>query len=487
MITRVCVTKPVSSFANFPIEGFNAAATHKKAKAAGRLEAQNLTNKLALKRQQKEKMETIVALATPFGRGGINVIRLSGDTAVEIASRLFDKLPKEPNKMQLGTLKTAFFSDKALAVYFAAPNSFTGEDVVEFHCHGGTAIAQGVISAFLASGARIAEGGEFTKRAVLNGKMSLINAEGAADMINANTLAQVRNGYNILTNKLTEQIKECLDQLVSLSAKVEVALDYPDDYDFTFSDEHIFETMQTLRRLQKSAAAGNLIANGIDVAIVGKPNVGKSTLLNALVGYDRAIVSSIAGTTRDCVSESILYKDTRINFIDTAGLRETTDQIELLGIQLTHRAINNSGFVLMVVDGQDEISQDEVYFIQSLKELNKPHLILFNKGDIITSEIKGVVISAKCNLNLQVIFDNIYAQYQKGAANANDTVLTNARHISAVNRAVRELEIIEHSIGPLDCVATQLLMAINALGEITGDNASESVIDNIFSNFCVGK
>lgn len=432
-------------------------------------------------------METIVALATPIGRGGINVIRLSGGNAREIASKLFDNLPKVANFMQLGTLKTPYFCDKAFAVFFASPHSFTGEDVVEFHCHGGTTIASGVLSTLLSKGARLAEKGEFLRRAVLNGKLSLLNAEGVADMINANTLAQVRNGYNQLTNKLTKTLAQCQEELIHLSAQIEVALDYPDDYEFDFLDNHIAQPLATLRKLQKSAYAGNLIANGINVAIVGKPNVGKSTLLNALVGYERAIVSDIAGTTRDCVSESIMYKDTRINFVDTAGLHDTDDQIEIMGIKLTHNAINTSGYVLVVVDAAEGLSQAEQEFVYTLKEMGKPHLILFNKGDSITSDIKGIVISAKYNVNLQIVFDSIYNEYQKGTISENDTVLTNARHITAIEKAIEALEDLEHSIQPLDCVATRLLVAIDALGEITGSRASESVIDNIFSNFCVGK
>ncbi|MBQ8505423.1 MAG: tRNA uridine-5-carboxymethylaminomethyl(34) synthesis GTPase MnmE, partial [Clostridia bacterium] len=320
---------------------------------------------------------TIVALSTARGRSAIAVIRMSGDDAIEIAKKIFAPFPKQPNLLKVGTIKTEHFNEHAMCVYFVAPHSYTGENSVEFHCHGGTAVPQAVIEKCLENGAVMAQNGEFSKRAFINGKQNLTNAEGIIEMIDAETASAAKAGANLLENKLGKKVIALQDQLLDLLSACEAALDYPEeDLELPTTqqvDTQLADIEKQLSSLISTTALGKIAKNGIDVAILGAPNVGKSSLLNALLGTDRAIVSQIEGTTRDTLTESVVYRDIKFNFIDTAGLRQTTDEIEEEGIRRAHLAAQNADVVLFVVDNENT---------PLTLEMMPPIVTIFNKSDL---------------------------------------------------------------------------------------------------------
>ena len=430
--------------------------------------------------------EVIAAISTPVGRGAISVVRMSGKGSIEIAKSLFKNMPEKANELKLGRFNGENFSDQAMCVYFSSPRSYTGEDMVEFQMHGGYAVANAALKTLLNNGCRLAEHGEFTKRAYLNGKMNLANVEGVMDIIDAESVTAAENGYKMLTGALDGKISELQDKLTDLLAQIEVALDYPEeDLEYVTKEQikdALSEVKQKTQNLLDTSSKGRIIKNGVNIAIVGKTNVGKSSLLNTLVGYDRAIVTDIEGTTRDTLSESYVYRDVKFNFIDTAGLRKTSDVVENIGIERSKKAVENADIVLLVYDGEKVDSEYEEI------AKNPKTIKVFNKADIKNHGNDVLSVSAKTGENVEKLKEVIYEKIKLGNISSSDVMITNARHIDCLNRALKSLdranEVIDET---LDCISLEIREGWQALGEITGATANEEVVNRIFEKFCVGK
>lgn len=429
---------------------------------------------------------TIVALSTAIGRSAISVIRMSGDDSINIAKQIFKPFPEKPNILKVGTLTTEHFNEQAMCVYFAAPHSYTGENLVEFHCHGGIAVPNAVIQACLKQGAVPARNGEFSKRAFVNGKQNLTNAEGIIEMINAETASAAKAGANLLENKLGKKITALQDRLLDLLAQSEATLDYPEEdleqVAKTDAEKTLGEIIDELSELISTFTLGKIAKSGIDVAIVGRPNVGKSSLLNALLGSDRAIVSDIQGTTRDTLSESVAYKDIKFNFVDTAGLRETADVVEAEGVKRAKKAADSADVVLNVTDNPSD---------RSVYPTIRPQIRVFNKCDLYAEMpccADSIVVSAKSG-NVEEIKEAIYEMFSAGEIEQSDLLITNQRHLNCLTSAKQQLvrAKAECKNTTLDVISSALRQAWQTLGEITGTTADERIIDRIYSKFCLGK
>lgn len=430
--------------------------------------------------------ETIVAIATASGTGGVAVIRLSGNNSLEIAKKMFSKNIRniEPNYMYAGDICGDGFTDYGFFVYFKSPRSFTGEDVVEFHCHGGVQIARGIVKKCVNSGARLAERGEFTKRAFLNGKLSLASAEGMIDMINAESLALLRAGSMLYSEKLTEKVRRLQDELKDILASVAVEIDYPEeDSDGADLDKIIEEVTKLKNELEVLIAGyfcGKKIKNGVTVAICGKPNTGKSSLLNALIGYDKAIVSDEAGTTRDAVEGRIEIDGVMYNFVDTAGIRNDAGKVESIGIERAKSVISSADIILSVTeDGEFIIPEDA-----SGKVIK-----VYNKSDLKAPDTDcDICVSAKTGKGVEEL-KKLIAATAVGDNALDKAYVIEERHYSALRRASESLNSAVENIGgfTLDLISVDLKEAWEALGEITGETASEEIISTVFSKFCVGK
>jgi len=345
---------------------------------------------------------TIAAIATPTGVGGVSIVRVSGKDALKIASKIFhspllkDITSIKPRYMYLGDVKTMNFTDKSLFVYFQAPHSYTGEDVIEFQCHGGTVIARGILEELLNNGATLASPGEFTKRAYINGCLTLDAAEGVIDMINAESEAEVRAGYGLLEGALAIKIKEMQKGLTQMLAKIEVTLDYPEvDYEEQTSAEILVELKKLETQLQgliDSSKTGRLLKEGTKILILGRPNVGKSSLLNAMLNYSRAIVTDIEGTTRDIIEETYVYNGAKFVIIDTAGIRDSGDVIEQMGIEKAKSLINQSDVILLTLDASQGISAEDKNISSLLA--GKNIIVVVNKADLISANSNDVANSS---------------------------------------------------------------------------------------------
>ncbi|MBQ4268986.1 MAG: tRNA uridine-5-carboxymethylaminomethyl(34) synthesis GTPase MnmE, partial [Clostridia bacterium] len=338
--------------------------------------------------------ENISAIATPAGKGGVAIIRISGKNPLELAAKMFTPTGKvsvldfEPYKMYPGQIDGGNFTDYGLCVYFKAPRSYTGEDIVEFQCHGGESIARGILKQTFRLGSRSATRGEFTKRAFLNGKLSLAATEGIADMINGESEAEVKAGYLLYNEALTNQVKDVQSELKTLLAGIDVSVDYPEE---DIEEEHVEELKAALQRLAVRISAllagyktGKKIKSGVTVAICGKPNTGKSSLLNKLLGYDKAIVSSIAGTTRDAVEGTIEINGVKFNLYDTAGVRESGDQIENIGIEKAESIVRSADVVVFVADSSRGVDDEDARVLELVKD--KPLIKIINKIDLTRDE-----------------------------------------------------------------------------------------------------
>ena len=445
-----------------------------------------------------DTQSTIVAITTPIGTGGVAIVRLSGASAIKIADKLFSSRGKKPSEflareLVVGKFEYHGFFEQCMCVVFVAPNSFTGENVVEFQCHGGIKIAEKILSACLESGARMAQNGEFSLRAFLNGKLSLSEAEGMIDMINAETDAELSAGYKLMSGKLTKKVREFEASLVDCISELEVSFDYPEEDIEYSSREDIKKRLNKLKieigALIDSYQTGNIIKNGINVVICGKPNVGKSSLLNALLKKDKAIVTSVAGTTRDSIEDTFEINGVKVNIVDTAGIRETTDKVEKIGVQNAKKKLAGADLVLFVVDGSTPLdAEDEEIYRKAKKQ---KHLIVVNKADKkqAVSIDSAIVISSKKGENLKALTDAIYEKTVKGEIYASNLVVTNARHVECLKRAQKSIchALAEIDSQTLDLISIDLNEAYTAIGEITGDTSNEKILDSIFSKFCLGK
>lgn len=450
--------------------------------------------------------DTIAALATPPGVGAIGVIRLSGKKAFAIINTLFpskDLSAQASHTLHVGYLKwKGEVLDEVVVSLFKGPASYTGEDVVEISCHGSPFVLQKVIEACLQEGARLAKPGEFTQRAFLNGKMDLAQAEAVADLIAANTRASQQTALHTIRGGFSEELKQLREQLIQFSALIELELDFSQE-DVEFADRKAFYALieklqQSTGQLIQSFALGNVIKQGVSVAIIGKPNAGKSTLLNTLLNENRAIVSEIAGTTRDTVEEVINIDGILYRLIDTAGIREhTQDLIESIGIERSLEKMKAADLVLYLLDAGEEsgAGSQESEFIS--KGIN--YLLVVNKIDKIGEEAaqkkfggneKTVFISAKQHLHTEVLKRRMVDAVLGGQVQTESTVVTNARHYHALKEVDKSLTDIKNGLNnrlPGDLLALDIRRCLHYLGEITGEITNEDQLDYIFSKFCIGK
>lgn len=429
--------------------------------------------------------DTIVACSTARGKGAIAVIRMSGDRAKKIAEELFYPMPKAANMLRKGEFRAEYFTDSGMCVYFDSPHSMTGEDCVELYLHGGTAIVDGAVRECILHGARLAYNGEFSKRAFINGKLTLDACEGVIEMIEAESALQVRSGYGVLTGKLSQNVNKMQDVLTELIARVEVALDYPEEDLEMITVEGAVTELKTVKAeiegLLRASAAAPIVKNGANIVITGRVNVGKSSLLNALVGSDRVIVSNEEGTTRDIIEASVSYRDMRFNFLDTAGLRETDSSIEAEGIRRAKNAAQNADLILFVTDNEEEYCDFQG---------NAPVIRVLNKSDKNKYDDKcgSAIVSATNGEGIEALKERIYSVFeQKGVKDS--LIITNARQLDCLSRANKALfdALNAAECATMDCMAQPLYAAWSAMGEITGRTVTEEIVDTVFSKFCLGK
>ena len=462
--------------------------------------------------------DTIVALATATGVGAIAVIRLSGKEAIELADKVFKTLNGKPlseapsHTVHLGTIKNENqVIDECLATIFKGKRSYTGEPVVEFSCHGSAYITQEVIKLCLANGARLAQAGEFTKRAFLNGKLALNQAEAVADLIASDSKASHQVALQQMRGGFTSEIEDLRQELLNFASLIELELDFSEE-DVEFADRSQFEQLlkrikTTLQSLIQSFSAGNAIKNGIPVAIVGKPNAGKSTLLNTLLNEERAIVSDIAGTTRDTIEETLHIDGFTFRFIDTAGIRDTKDQIEAIGVEKAKEKIKKAQIVLYLYNEKENTTDEVIHFVTENYHKEAKFILLHNKiedlQEVITpfdNEILASIpeeyifsqlrISAKENININEL-KKILSLYVKNLSpSAGNTIITNIRHYEALNNALQALEKVEEGMQIRlsgDLLAIDIREVLYHLGSITGAVSNDELLGNIFSRFCIGK
>lgn len=452
--------------------------------------------------------DTIAAIATPMSESGIGIVRLSGEDAIEIADKIFcGRRPLKEEKtytIHYGhVVEDGEVIDEVLVMLMRAPKSFTGEDTVEFDCHGGVLVVQRVLEALLRAGANLAEPGEFTKRAFVNGKMDLAQAEAVIDIIEAKNTYALQSGMRQLRGSLTEKISNLRAKILEEIAFIEAALDDPEHY----SLEHYPKTLkkklapwiEEISVLIRSYTDGVVMKEGIDTVILGRPNAGKSSLLNLLAKKERAIVTDIAGTTRDTLTEHIKMAGISLNITDTAGIRQSEDVVEQIGVSKAKLAAEDADLVLCVLDGLEELSEDDREILQSIQ--NKKAIVLVNKSDKETvlhldkvrehTAHKVIAFSAKEGTGSKEMEDAIKEMFYHGKINFNDQVyVTNIRHKECLEEAKDSLEMVLQSIAegqPEDFFSIDLLNAYELLGSITGETVEDDVVNEIFSKFCMGK
>lgn len=437
-------------------------------------------------------MDTIAAISTPVGEGAIGIVRISGEQALPLALRFFHS-PRiksiedvVPNDLRLGLFSDGAIQEKCMMVYFRAPHSYTGEDMVEFHVHGGSFLVKKVLSALLGAGAKMAAPGEFTKRAFYAGKLTLDEAEGVSAMIGAESEAELRGAYSLMSGRFDGRIAALTDELTKTLSTMEAFLDYPEEMADEADDarERALAVREKMKSLLSSFKEGKLVKGGVTVAIVGKTNVGKSSLLNAIVGHARAIVTDVHGTTRDIIDETMIHKGVKLRFLDTAGLRETQDLVEHIGIERSLAAARGADVVLYVAEANAATDEEELALIRSF---SKKVISVSNKVDVYGVSEQGLNVSAKTGEGVSVLLDEI-VRAAIGDFRAEDA-LTEERHADCLRRALKALEdaLASWEMANAECVLLDLRESIGALSEISGKGATESVINDVFSRFCVGK
>lgn len=453
--------------------------------------------------------DTIAAIATPQLPSAIGILRLSGPGTLTALDRVFRAKngrsagAQTPRRMVYGDLLDADGSviDNVLCVRFPGPDSYTGEDCAELHCHGSPVVLNAGLTALFAAGCRQAKGGEFTRRAFLNGRMDLIQAESVADLIDAETAEAAKNAVCQLDGALSRAIGRIYDGLMDMAARFYAVVDYPDEDIEDVQREQMLDTLRTsqqeLETLLATFSRGQLLRLGVPTVILGRPNAGKSSLLNALLGYDRAIVTDIAGTTRDTVEEKVLVGGVLLRLTDTAGIRDSGDQIEAMGVERSRQAAQRALLALLVLDGSQALSEEDEQAIAAAQSV--PNLlVLVNKGDLprrldigrLADRFDNVLtISARTGEGLDTLSDAVAALYPAGETPAGE-LLTNARQADAVSRSLSAVaearSALRIGMTP-DVVLTDCEAALEALGELNGKRIREDLVDTIFSRFCVGK
>lgn len=449
-------------------------------------------------------MKTIAAIATSMGSGGIGIIRISGEESLNIISKVFKPVKKgeiKPFTLRLGQIidENENVVDQVLVSYFKAPKSYTGEDVCEINCHGGNIAVNRVLELVLQNGATLAEGGEFTKRAFLNGKLDLTQAEAVIDLINSKSEREGKASIKQLEGKLGNEIRGIKDEIIALLADIEANIDYPEYEDIEEVRREKIEVIlekqiDRLKQLEKSFESGKILKNGIMTAIVGKPNVGKSSLLNMLLKEERAIVTEIAGTTRDTIEECVTIKGITLRLIDTAGIRETEDVVENIGVEKSKNALKNAELVLFLLDGSKGFLPEDEEILREIGDKN--HIILINKIDLENKNIELenpniVRISAKTGEGIKELEEKIEEMFNlKKLETENEFIVTNIRHKDLLNKARNGLKQAKETVKnglPIDMISINIKTTIESLGEILGESVSEDVLNKIFEKFCVGK
>lgn len=441
--------------------------------------------------------DTIAAIATPVADGAISIIRVSGEDAIAIVQAIFDKdlLQRDANTITYGFIKdpqTEEAVDEVLVSLFRAPKTFTCEDIVEINCHGGRFVTKQVLQLVLAQGARMAQPGEFTQRAFLNGRIDLAQAEAVMDIIEADNKANAKLAIAGIKGSVRKLLEPLIDEILDIIANIEVNIDYPeyDDVEQLSSEVLLPKANHWLARIDEilqKAESGKIIKEGIKTAIVGKPNVGKSSLLNALLEEEKAIVTDVEGTTRDIVEGSIHLQGVTLNLIDTAGIRETEDVVEKIGIERSRKAIEDAQLVLLVLDGSKELDAMDEELLELTK--GKQRLLVYNKSDLYEQGKEGIVISAAKG-EITSLLDALYQLYEQHLLVLEEPTLANERQIGLMKSAQRNMmqaqAAMEAGIQP-DLVELDIQEAYKNLKEILGEYHREDLIDTLFANFCLGK
>ena len=458
--------------------------------------------------------DTIIALATPSGAGAIAIIRLSGPEAITKVDSFFKSIhakkltTQKTHTIHLGHIvEDSRILDEVLVSVFKNPKSYTGEDVVEISCHGSSYIQQEIIQLFVRHGARIANPGEFTLRAFLNAKLDLSQAEAVADLIASDNKASHQIAMQQMRGGFSNEIKVLRDELLNFASLIELELDFSEE-DVEFADRKQFEDLleriiKVLKHLIDSFSTGNVIKNGIPISIIGAPNVGKSTLLNALLNEDKAIVSDIAGTTRDAIEDEITIEGIKFRFIDTAGIRTTDDTIESIGIKKTFEKISQSQVVLYLLDASKVTSETIVLFNNDIRKIQEQYpdkqlIVVANKMDEADQELietsfvypHTLYTSAKSGLGIDSLKTKLLEFVNTGALRNNDTIITNSRHYDSLLKALADVQKVQQGMDAKlsgDLLAIDIRQALYHFGEITGEITSDDLLGNIFANFCIGK
>lgn len=457
------------------------------------------------------KTDTIAAIATAMSNSGIGIVRISGDEALEVADRIFvsKKGNKKVSEMASHTIHYGYVKDgedivdEVMLLIMKAPNSYTTEDTIEIDCHGGVLVMQKILETVLKYGARAAEPGEFTKRAFLNGRIDLSQAESVIDIINAKNDFALQSSVSQLRGSVLEKIKDLRAAIIHEIAFIESALDDPEHVDIESYPQKLLITVKslwkTVDKMLESADNGRVLREGINTVIVGKPNAGKSSLLNTLVGQERAIVTDIAGTTRDILEEQIRLRGISLNVIDTAGIRDTDDVVEQIGVNKSREYVEKADLVIYVVDSSTPLDENDEEIIASIQDKNA--IILLNKSDlhqVTTKEMlkekidrKTIEISAKEQTGIEELETAIQEMFFHGKISFNDEVyITNVRHKNALEETAKSLQMVINSIEngmPEDFFSIDLMNAYEELGSIIGESVGEDLVNEIFSKFCMGK
>ncbi len=456
-------------------------------------------------------MSTIVAIATALGNKGINIIRISGKDSLNIIEKIFTNSKKlAPNTIVYGKIKNENnILDNVLVSYFKAPNSFTGEDVVEINCHGGTLVTKLILDLLLENGAILAGPGEFSKRAFINGKMDLSEAEGIINLINSKSRLEAKIATSDMNGRLNGKISDLKNKLIELLAHIEVTVDYPEyDYD-EVADSNVEnllnEEIEELNKLILSYDQGKFVKEGINVAILGKPNVGKSSLLNCLLKVDRAIVTDIPGTTRDTIEETVNIGDVTLNITDTAGIRETEDVVEKIGVEKSLKKIDEADLILYLFDPTRKIEKDEIETLSKIQNKGIKNICVINKIDLTQKDVFGtfmkelksfgveftINISTSTEFGIKDLKSKITSMFfQDEIFTTNEIIIVSERHKDLLRKAKNNLEEVKEQLRsdmPIDIMSIKIKDAAKKLGEIIGSDVNSDVISKIFEKFCLGK
>lgn len=458
-----------------------------------------------------KEFDTIAAISTVLGEGGISIIRISGDKSLHIANKIFkgvngkDLMDMRPYSMRYGhimELETGDILDEVLVSYMKAPRSFTAEDTIEINCHGGVTPTKKILQEVIKAGARVAEPGEFTKRAFLNGRIDLAQAEAVIDIIRSKTDLSMKSAVKQSSGVISKEIGGIRNKLLQVIAHIEATVDFPEEDLEEATGNEVKDTLKEVEseidRLLATAEEGKLIREGLNVVIVGKPNVGKSSLLNSLLKENRAIVTEVAGTTRDVIEEYINLDGIPIKIIDTAGIRETDDIVEKIGVEKSKEKISEADLIILMLDSSRELDEEDKEIINYVKD--KKHVVLLNKSDL-SGKIKEdtlenmnlknlIKVSAKTGYGLSELKEFIKQLFFNGEVNTGSILITNTRHKEALIRAKESCNAAVYTLNntlAIDLASIDIRNAWLKLGEITGDTLEEDIIDKIFSEFCLGK